>query len=330
MSTRHLAGALAALVLTASPVLATDKPIVIGVRSACRGPTAWSRPPSCRRRNWRSRRSTSPAACSAASSPSRSRTTHRRGRRPEGVRFADLPEEGRRHHRDGDERGPQCRPARRHQGPRALHLHSFYEAAPATRTCSSTAGCRAAGAAGDRRLQGQGRQDLFPRRQRLRLRPRHAGLHAQLHREDGRQGRRERIPADGRQRLDRDHLQAEGGEARRARHLDGRRRPERHADEAAARRRRGPAYANLAVDEGTAKSMGKDADGIYLSASYVTGIDSPQNKAFLAAMEKKFGSALRTPNDLSVPDTRRSTSTRRRSRRPAAPRPPRCWRHCRP
>lgn len=61
-------------------------------------------------------------------------------------------------------------------------------------------------------------------------------------------------------------------------------------------------YANLAVDEGTAKSMGKDADGIYLSASYVTGIDSPQNKAFLAAMEKKFGSALRTPNDLSVPE----------------------------
>ena len=61
-------------------------------------------------------------------------------------------------------------------------------------------------------------------------------------------------------------------------------------------------YANLAVDEGTAKSMGKDAEGIYLSASYVTGIDSPQNKAFLAAMEKKFGSALRTPNDLSVPE----------------------------
>jgi urea transport system substrate-binding protein len=61
-------------------------------------------------------------------------------------------------------------------------------------------------------------------------------------------------------------------------------------------------YANLAVDEGTAKSMGADAEGIYLSASYVTGIDSPQNKAFLAAMEKKFGSSLRTPNDLSVPE----------------------------
>ena len=61
-------------------------------------------------------------------------------------------------------------------------------------------------------------------------------------------------------------------------------------------------YGNLAVDEGTAKSMGGDADGIYLSASYVTGIDTPANKAFLAAMTKKFGADLKTPNDLSVPE----------------------------
>jgi branched-chain amino acid transport system substrate-binding protein len=60
-------------------------------------------------------------------------------------------------------------------------------------------------------------------------------------------------------------------------------------------------YGNLAVDEGTAKSMGTDAEGIYISASYVTGIDSPANKAFLAAMTKKFGADLKTPNDLSVP-----------------------------
>jgi branched-chain amino acid transport system substrate-binding protein len=60
-------------------------------------------------------------------------------------------------------------------------------------------------------------------------------------------------------------------------------------------------YGNLAVDEGTAKSMGADADGIFISASYVTSIDSPENKAFLAAMEKKFGKDLKTPNDLSVP-----------------------------
>lgn len=61
-------------------------------------------------------------------------------------------------------------------------------------------------------------------------------------------------------------------------------------------------YGNLAVDEGTAKSMGTDADGIYLSASYVTGIDSAANKTFLAAMQKKFGAELKTPNDLSVPE----------------------------
>ncbi|RWY89225.1 amino acid ABC transporter [Rhizobium leguminosarum] len=60
-------------------------------------------------------------------------------------------------------------------------------------------------------------------------------------------------------------------------------------------------YGNLAVDEGTAKSMGADAKDIFLSASYVTGIDSPENKAFLSAMDKKFGTELRTPNDLSVP-----------------------------
>lgn len=60
-------------------------------------------------------------------------------------------------------------------------------------------------------------------------------------------------------------------------------------------------YGNLAVDEGTAKSMGADAAGIYISASYVTSIGSDANRKFLAAMQQKFGSALRTPNDLSVP-----------------------------
>ena len=60
-------------------------------------------------------------------------------------------------------------------------------------------------------------------------------------------------------------------------------------------------YGNLAVDEGTANGMGADAAGIYLSASYVTGIDTPANKTFLASMAKKFGAELKTPNDLSVP-----------------------------
>lgn len=58
---------------------------------------------------------------------------------------------------------------------------------------------------------------------------------------------------------------------------------------------------NLSVDEGTAKSMGKDAEGIFITASYLTTLDSPKAKQFLAAMQKKFGANLKTPNDLSVP-----------------------------
>ena len=60
-------------------------------------------------------------------------------------------------------------------------------------------------------------------------------------------------------------------------------------------------YGNLGVDEGTAKSMGSDAEGIYVAGSYYTNVDSPKNKQFLAAMQKKFGADLKTPNDLSVP-----------------------------
>jgi urea transport system substrate-binding protein len=61
-------------------------------------------------------------------------------------------------------------------------------------------------------------------------------------------------------------------------------------------------YGNLAVDEGTAKSMGADAQGIFISASYVTSIDAPANQKFLADMKAKFGDQLKTPNDLSVPE----------------------------
>lgn len=58
---------------------------------------------------------------------------------------------------------------------------------------------------------------------------------------------------------------------------------------------------NLSVDEATAKSMGSDAEGIHIAASYLSNIDSEENKRFLAAMEQKFGGDLLTPNDLSVP-----------------------------
>lgn len=60
-------------------------------------------------------------------------------------------------------------------------------------------------------------------------------------------------------------------------------------------------YGNLAVDEGTAKTMGSDATGMFIAASYLTSIDNPENTKFLRAMEEKFGSELKTPNDLSVP-----------------------------
>lgn len=60
-------------------------------------------------------------------------------------------------------------------------------------------------------------------------------------------------------------------------------------------------YGNLAVDEGTAKSMGSDATAIYISGSYLTNISTPANKKFLASMAKKFAGDLKTPNDLSVP-----------------------------
>ncbi|MGJ7525074.1 substrate-binding protein [Variovorax sp. GB1P17] len=60
-------------------------------------------------------------------------------------------------------------------------------------------------------------------------------------------------------------------------------------------------YGNLAIDEGTAKTMGDVASGMYMSASYLTGIDIPENKRFLDAMKKKFGADLKTPNELSEP-----------------------------
>ncbi|MBH9665079.1 substrate-binding protein [Burkholderia multivorans] len=60
-------------------------------------------------------------------------------------------------------------------------------------------------------------------------------------------------------------------------------------------------YGNLALDEGTAKTMGGDAEGIYISASYLTSLDNPANKKFLEAAKAKFGSKLETPNELSEP-----------------------------
>lgn len=60
-------------------------------------------------------------------------------------------------------------------------------------------------------------------------------------------------------------------------------------------------YGNYALDEGTAKTLGPDAEGIYLGGTYYTSIDSEKNAQFLKAMKEKFGTKTETPNELSVP-----------------------------
>ena len=61
-------------------------------------------------------------------------------------------------------------------------------------------------------------------------------------------------------------------------------------------------YGSLGMDEGTAKSIGDDAAGVYLSASYLTSLDNPRNKAFVAGLEKMFGGEMKPPNDLAEPE----------------------------
>ena len=61
-------------------------------------------------------------------------------------------------------------------------------------------------------------------------------------------------------------------------------------------------FGNLGVDEGTAKAIGPDAAGVYISQSYLTSLDNPQNKAFKAGLERMFGADMKTPNDLSEPE----------------------------
>lgn len=60
-------------------------------------------------------------------------------------------------------------------------------------------------------------------------------------------------------------------------------------------------YGNYALDEGTAKTLGPDAEGIYLGGTYYTSINSEKNAQFLKAMKEKFGTKTETPNELSVP-----------------------------
>ncbi len=56
---------------------------------------------------------------------------------------------------------------------------------------------------------------------------------------------------------------------------------------------------SLSIDELTAEAGGNAAEGVYYTGDYFTALDNPENKAFLAAMKKKFGANLKTPNSLS-------------------------------
>jgi branched-chain amino acid transport system substrate-binding protein len=58
---------------------------------------------------------------------------------------------------------------------------------------------------------------------------------------------------------------------------------------------------SLSIDELTAEAGGNAADGVYYTGDYFTGIDNPENRKFLEAMNKKFGANLKTPNSLSQP-----------------------------
>lgn len=57
----------------------------------------------------------------------------------------------------------------------------------------------------------------------------------------------------------------------------------------------------FSLDQQTAQKLGKDANNVYIVASYVTTIDNKANQKFLAAMKTMFGDEARTPSELSEP-----------------------------
>jgi urea transport system substrate-binding protein len=144
---------------------------------------------------------------------------------------------------------------------------------------------------------------LLPDRLGLRLRPRHAGLHQGLYREERRQGGRRGIPADGRQsdwtpilsklrgvRPDALITSTAGGAP--------------NVTLTKQLRAAGVTlpYGNLAVDEGTAKHGRGRRGHLHLRVLCHRHRHARRTRHFLAAMAKKFGADLKTPNDLSVPE----------------------------
>ncbi|KRB27763.1 substrate-binding protein [Mesorhizobium sp. Root172] len=61
-------------------------------------------------------------------------------------------------------------------------------------------------------------------------------------------------------------------------------------------------YGSFALDEGTAKSLGADGEGIYLAGTYYTSINSEKNAQFLKALNDQFGAETKTSSELSVPN----------------------------
>ncbi|MGH7118101.1 MAG: substrate-binding protein [Acetobacteraceae bacterium] len=61
-------------------------------------------------------------------------------------------------------------------------------------------------------------------------------------------------------------------------------------------------FANMSLDENTAKEIGPAAAGTYIIQSYLTSIDNPQNEAFQADLRKMFGKDAKVPNELSEPE----------------------------
>jgi branched-chain amino acid transport system substrate-binding protein len=60
--------------------------------------------------------------------------------------------------------------------------------------------------------------------------------------------------------------------------------------------------ASMSIDEGTAVEIGAPAEGVFYPSNYFTAVDDPKNTAFLDALEGKYGSEMKTPNFLSVPE----------------------------
>lgn len=58
---------------------------------------------------------------------------------------------------------------------------------------------------------------------------------------------------------------------------------------------------NLGIDEDTAKTIGSDAAGVFYPSMYFTGNESPQNQAFIQALDAKYGDSAHIPNQLTVP-----------------------------